>query len=325
MLAALLIAHSGTPRAGTSLCVDCAGAPCLSSACHNGTCVRGAMVAHGRAAGYAMEVPERCELRRLYRCGVSSGRSSNTTGENATQSFRCELATTPAASLIAGAAAQLYPPEYMRFQNRPRYFTIPKMEHDAGITYDSNNPGPPQFWVENYNAYDFTPQPFKPGGFLRGWFADPPDYLSNHNSEGTGKMQNVAGWGLSTEQWLVLLTLLYLNGNHFALVNSLLPLAVVAMAPALLPGWVPPVDRVPIPYPSGEHTKVTADYYDGRSPWGMARSTLLQARSVLQTPSKVMQLLTGAATASAPRPPEPPPDAPPERELDMRPAYTVKE
>ena len=88
--------------------------------------------------------------------------------------------------------------------------------------------------------------------------------LNDGNWNGTSSTEHYnghygeAGWGLSSAQWSFLLSLLYINGSPQAMQQMLLPLAIIAMGSALLPGKIPETDTDPVPYPDGkEPTKLT--------------------------------------------------------------------
>ena len=168
-------------------CVQCGADPCLRTACTDGTCARDAMVAAARAAGYAVEVPGRCAVNRTYACAV------NATG----RSLSCDLAPDPAPTALLAAAPQLYPPNYMKKQFRPRYYSVPKEEADRGFTYDSlDKSGWAPMWTE---------------GGQRKYFEPTWDFTTNRNENKWGEGDS---YGLSTDQWLVLLTLLVMRRDR---------------------------------------------------------------------------------------------------------------
>jgi len=266
MLAGLHASLAASPaaRSDVTACIDCGGAPCLESACRSGHCERDKMVADGQALGLSVNVPAICERRRLYLCenlperrllrclptanapapaaNASSAAAAPVPGSGraAAPGPSSSAAAAPgpssrpalpgaAVSLAAASKPQLYPPEWMQGDRAPKYFTMAKKEQELGITYDEMTPplngmGSAD-WNEGANAMYFVPD---------------IEYARNTNYEGAlPENYGKPGWGLSMGQWCIILTLLFLNGDTAVTRKMMLPLMVIAMAPALMPAVDP--------------------------------------------------------------------------------------
>lgn len=247
-------AGASTRAPALTTCVDCGGAPCLASACAprglGGVCQRDAMVAAAVSAGFAdVDVPLHCERRRDYLCE----------SEPARRRFRCALVTAPAPrwnSSVALAAPQLYPPSYMTGRHTPQYYSTASEEAAKGIMYDK------RVVASRVNGVPFYE--WRDGGQKKYFLPQLEYVLNDGNWNGTSSTEHYnghygeAGWGLSSAQWSFLLSLLYINGSPQAMQQMLLPLAIIAMGSALLPGKIPETDTDPVPYPDGKTpTKLT--------------------------------------------------------------------
>ena len=244
---------SPAARYDVTACIDCGGAPCLESACKAGTCERDKMVADGQALGLSISVPATCERRRLYVCENLPARRLlrclptadapappvNASVAVAMPTIR-STASVPgpssrpalpgaAVSLAAASKPQLYPPEWMQHESAPKYFTIPEKEKELGITHDQMTPPLNGMGSAGWNK-----------GENGKYFVPDLEYARNSNYEGAlPENYGVPGWGLSMGQWCIILTLLFLNGDPAATRKMLLPLMVIAMAPALMPVVIP--------------------------------------------------------------------------------------
>ena len=113
----------------------------------------------------------------------------------------------------------------MQGDRAPKYFTIPKKEQELGITYDQMTAPIGGMGSPGWNA-----------GQNEKYFVPDLEYARNTNYEASlPENYGQPGWGLSMGQWCIILTLLYLNGDPAATRKMMLPLMVIAMAPALMP------------------------------------------------------------------------------------------
>ncbi len=240
MLLALCTLPAALPPKASDVtaCVSCGGSTlCLESACKEGVCRRDQMVADGQAAGLSVDVPATCERRRLYKCEHVAARNllrclplpseapapapaaaGASPGLASGSSSRPALPAGAAVALAAGSEPnpkpQTYPPKFMTGERAPNYFTVPALEQRKGITYDSLKKVE---WKEGGQKAYFQPQ---------------IEFARNLNAEAARpENQGKAGYGLSSGQWMALLTLLYLNGDPAATKKMLLPLLVIASMP----------------------------------------------------------------------------------------------